>query len=148
MLMTSTQTDTERYRSLSDAQVLQLAGGFGPAIIGEYLFTRAKDIRERTNNGQLGPAITDPNYAAKQSALRPARQIADETGDGGEEVEPVTGDPWQFVTLSGAKMLAQERGVSYAPRVKRDDLVEALKGAGVQPPAPPAKPATEMDITD
>jgi hypothetical protein len=107
----------------------------------------------------LGPMFTDPEHgyweAAALAARREARaaEKAKSARLGGEEereqLEASAVDPWSFVTLSGAKMLAQEHGVSYAPRrVKRDALVEQLKRAGVKPPAPPSRPATEDDFTD
>jgi hypothetical protein len=125
---------------LSESEVLARAAGFGPAIIGEALHRRAKEIRERSDNGRLGPAITDPDYAAKQEAKRTAGAVEVDSDDADGEKEEGSGDlkdPWQWTTLSGAKQLAQTKGVSYAPRIKRVDLIELLKAAGVEPPAPP-----------
>lgn len=42
---------------LSDDQVLELAGSFGPAIIGEHLHARAQTIQKDNPGGALGPAI-------------------------------------------------------------------------------------------
>lgn len=44
-------------------------------------------------------------------------------------------NPWSTVTLSGAKVLAQQNGVSYPPRIKRTELIGNLRKAGVTPPA-------------
>lgn len=160
MTLTAKQLDT-----LSDTQILELAGTLGPGILGQAHYDRAEAIRKLTNEGQYGPALTDPNYAAKQAAKRAAERAAAKAAaadalqqleDLGPEddAEAAAGsgegalDAWDYVTLSGAKMLAQEHGVSYAPRVKRDALVEALQLAGVQAPPPPAHPATEDDFSD
>jgi hypothetical protein len=75
----------------------------------------------------------------------PKRQPTDAEGDEtGAEAGDAAGsgdvDPWSFVSLSGAKVLAQHAQISYRPGVKRKALIEKLQEAGVQPPAPPADP--------
>jgi hypothetical protein len=140
---------------LTDTEVLELTnnGALGAGIVGKELAERAQRLKVSTNDGQFGPALTDPNYATKQAAKRAAERDAegsakeptdsegDETGAGsGEPGEGDAVDPWTFVTLSGAKMLAQTAGISYRPGVKRQALIEVLKTAGVIPPAPPADP--------
>lgn len=174
----------------SDTQILELAGTMGPGIIGQELFDRANEIRKRTSDGLLGPALTDPDYHEKQEAGKRAKAKADRraadqaaameqallegrlpevdrraAGEGEEsesELDDVDGDrepheeppandpvdPWSFVTLSGAKMLAQTKGVSYNVKIKRAALIELLQAAGVAPPAPPARPATVDDVED
>jgi hypothetical protein len=42
---------------LTDDQVLAMAAGMGPAIIGEALFKRAQEIQKKNPEGKLGPAI-------------------------------------------------------------------------------------------
>lgn len=147
----------EQLDKMSDAKILELAAGYGPGIIGQAHFDRAAALRTATDDGRLGPALVDPDYARKQAALRGQEVADEETDDEARDEERVallaagsgdTSDPWTFVTLSGAKMLAQQHNVSYPPRVKRDALVAALKDAGVAPPAPPEKPATEDDFDD
>lgn len=46
-------------------------------------------------------------------------------------------NPWTYVTLSGAKMLAQKHQVSHVPRISRVNLIAALQEAGVVPPPVP-----------
>lgn len=138
-----------RYEHLGDAEILTLAGGMGPALIGQELHDLAAAIRKETGGGVFGPAITDPDYAAKQKALREARERSsaehddddDEAADSPEDTpstddEPTAddGDAWSQVSLSGAKMLAQQFNVSYVPRVKRAQLIDQLIAAGVKPP--------------
>jgi hypothetical protein len=145
----------EQTRHLSDAQILQMtdSGRMGPGIVGEAVYKRGQWITKGTDGGRFGPAITDPDYAAKQAAKRKAeraetdRVIADEEenerfGDGEQSEGELRAavDPWSFVTLSGAKMLAQKAGISYQPRIKRAELVDLLKAAYVVPPAPPENP--------
>lgn len=147
----------EQLDQMSDARVLELAGGLGPGIIGKAHFDRAAAIRAVSDDGKLGPAIIDPDYAKKQAAKRLAeKQTRDAEPDRIEEEESAisqrsdaaAGDPWAYVTLSGAKMLAQQHNVSYQPRVKRDALIAALKHAGVEPPAPPADPDANDDFDE
>lgn len=43
-------------------------------------------------------------------------------------------NPWKYVTLSGAKTLANANGVHYNPRMKRLELIDHLRKNGVLPP--------------
>lgn len=72
---------------LSDAEVLELSGNgtYGPGIIGQELFERATKIKAATNDGAFGPAITDPDFAAKQSAKRKAERRARDQQAAAEE---------------------------------------------------------------
>jgi hypothetical protein len=104
------------------------------------------------NQVVLGPAITDPDFAKNEASAdyKEAAKIAARKAISPRRRRVKRGpvDAWQFVTLSGAKMLAQENAVSYRPGTKRDVLIEMLKAANVAPPKPPTKPATEDDFTD
>jgi hypothetical protein len=125
----------DNYENLSDSEVLALAGVYGPALIGQELYDKACEIRSRTGDGKFGPAIMDPHYAEKQAAAKAASVPASSESD-----SPVDdSDPWSTVTRSGAKQLAIDAGISYAPNIKTADLIETLKVAGVQPPAPAPK---------
>lgn len=124
------------YDDLSDTEILELAGPYGPGIIGKELFDRAAAIRNRGDDGKLGPAITDPNFAAKQAAKRAASTPPPDPADAPATTAPV--GTWAGITLSGAKKLAQENGVSYKPGVKLEALLKLLTTAGIAPP-----PATE-----
>lgn len=156
--MSAKQTDP--LELLSDEEVLALTGHghFGPGIVGPALHARSEAIIARTGGGQFGPALTDPHYAAKQRAARQGqvptigefveREDEEQGEDGaiaaGEDAAAAL-DPWEFVTLSGAKLLAQQHGVSYRPGVKRGALVTALQGAGIQPPPPPSREELAAD---
>lgn len=141
---------------IPDTDVLERVKGMGPAIVGYDLFERAEYVRERTNNGVFGPALTDPDYGKKEAARIAAARAARERAKAGVADEPESAvavavsdaDPWSFITISGAKMLAQQHGVSYQPRVKRAVLIDALKLAGVQPPEPPANPDADDGFTE
>ena len=154
----SLDAEEKRVAKLSDDEVLRLSGNgkFGPGIIGKALHARASKIIKDTGGGRFGPAITDPDYAAKQAAAKGKRVAPivpqDDSGEDGEddelEEEVVGGpvdptdikdprNPWTYVTLSGAKVLAQKHGVSYVPRIKRTELIGDLQAAGVVPPAIP-----------
>lgn len=139
---------------LSDAEVLKRTGHgqFGPAIIGKALHERSASLLKGTDGGKFGPAITDPDYAKKQAALRHAEKVtAAATAEDGDDADDETanketGDidprnlkdnrnPWSYVTLSGAKVLAQKNNVSYKPGIKRPVLIDLLIDAKVVPPA-------------
>lgn len=155
--------ERKRVAAMSDAEVLEQAGGFGPAIIGKILYERAASVRLTTNDGEFGPALTDPDYGKKEAAKRAERRAGnqaaaeeqallegklpdhDRRDEGEGDEEGATVDPWSFVTLSGAKMLAQHAGVSHKPGVKRQALIAVLQKAGVTPPEPPANPDADDD---
>jgi hypothetical protein len=122
--------------NLSDTEILELAGPYGPGIIGQELFDRAQKIRSRGDDGKLGPALTDPDFSAKQAAKRAAEPQAKSDavppkGDGEPKVAT-----WDDITVSGLKMLAQQRQVSYTPAQgkTRASLIAVLEAAGVTPP--------------
>lgn len=118
---------------LSDSDILTLAGPYGPALIGQELFDRAQAIRKRGDDGKLGPALTDPHYAAKQAAAKTAAPVP-APDPAATKTPPVPGT-WDGITLSGLKHLAMEKGVSYRPKVERAELLQALEAAGVTPPS-------------
>lgn len=124
--------ERKRVARLSDADVIRFSGNgkFGPAIIGHALYERASKMLKETGGGKFGPALLDPDYDTKQKAKRAAP--IDEEADEPDQDD----DPWGHITLSGAKVLAQQNGVSYAPRIKRTELIADLVAAGVVPPLP------------
>lgn len=119
------------YAHLSDADILTLAGPYGPALIGQELFDRAQAIKKRGDDGKLGPALMDPDYAAKQAAKKAASTPAPDPA--APAIAPPPGT-WEGITMSGLKMLAQQKQVSYRPKVERSELIALLEGAGVTPP--------------
>lgn len=129
----------DNYQNLSDNEILELAGPYGPALIGQELFDKAQEIRARTNDGKFGPAIMDPHYAEKQAALKASAKAVSGSSDSSDSGSTDDSDPWSSVTLSGAKQLAMDAGVSYAPGTKKAVLIASLKAAGVNPPAAPPK---------
>lgn len=144
---------------LSDAEVLNKVGGLGPAIVGYDLYERAARVASRTDNGRLGPALTDPAWGAKEAARVAANRAARErrlrgetaalaVAEADEDEEDDDRDPWSFVTLAGTKMLAQQHGVSYKPGTKREQMIELLKSASVVPPKPPSKSEVTDDDDD
>lgn len=147
--------EAARVAKLTDHQVLQQSGHgtYGPGIIGKALADRAAKIMKATGGGVLGPAILDSDYAKKlagrrapdpDAALEHAAALgtlpdADRRADG--PIDPADlqdpRNPWTYVTLSGAKVLAQQAGVSHIPRIKRAELIAELQRANVEPPAVP-----------
>lgn len=131
--------------ALSDADVLEKSGygRFGPAIIGQPLYDRARKILRSTGGGIFGPAITDPEFAARDRARRRLpddaigveQRIVNLAAEGvrGGANETPSEDAWQRVTLSGAKLLAKQYGITHG-RAKREEIIEQLKAAGVVPP--------------
>jgi hypothetical protein len=136
-------TKTKAVSDLSDAEVLELAGPFGPSIIGKDLYERAQSIAKRGDDGKLGPAITDPDYAyklpAKKKTAAKESESTEETGSGDSEnsTEETAGGAWHHVSLSGLKIIAQNFGVSHKPRPTRAELIELLTVAKVAPPPVP-----------
>lgn len=108
---------------LSDGEVLELAGSFGPGIIGQELYERAQAIQKSNPGGIFGPAILDPNYGKDVKA---AVAAADPT--------------WDDLTRADVAALATEHGVSFKAKASRTSLIEALVEAGITPP--PANPET------
>lgn len=151
------EAEQARVDAMSDAEVLELTnnGAFGPGLVGKPLAERAKHVMLTTGDGQFGPAIIDPDYAAKQAAKRAGgakERALSQVPGGGVSSEPVDEgdgdevggagddadlDPWRATTLSGAKLLAQKAGVSYKPGIKKQPLIAKLKEAGVIPPPVP-----------
>lgn len=131
----------DNYKNLSDAEILELAGPYGPALIGQELYEKAQEIRAQTGDGKFGPAIMDSDYDKKQKALKKSAAATAKSGEStaDDSPPPDSSDPWSTVTLSGAKQLAMDAGVSYAPGTKKAALIKALKTAGVTPPAAPPK---------
>jgi hypothetical protein len=127
----------DNFDHLSDTDILELAGPYGPGIIGQALFDRAQSIRSRGDDGKLGPALLDSDFAAKQAAKRAA--AAPPTDPTAPPPAPPAPGSWDDITVSGLKLLAQEHGVSYKPRVARAELLEALIAAGVTPPPAPTE---------
>jgi hypothetical protein len=129
-------SDQQNFDHLSDTEILELAGPYGPGIIGQELFDRAQKIRSRGDDGKLGPALTDPDFAAKQAAKRALEPKPEPTEPKGDAPPKVA--TWEGVTVSGLKLLAQQRQVSYTPQQgkKRDTLIAVLEAAGVKPPEP------------
>lgn len=156
-----------RVAKLSDDDVLKASGhgSFGPGIIGRVLFDRAQKILKNRGGGGMGPAITDEEYGEKEGKAleqRRAQIRADREAaraklaerKAATEGEPAQYDPtdltdpnnpWTYVSLSGAKQLAQTAGVSYTARVKRADLIAELQGKQVVPPPVPTPEDLEGD---
>lgn len=153
-LAAAEQAEIARVATLSDAQVLKVTSNaaFGPGIVGKPLADRAAKIMRDTGGGIFGPAITDPDYAAKQAAKRTGvlptgNPIPDDLGPPpvvgeGDPIDPTDlhdpRNPWMYVTLGGAKQLAMAHSVSYVPKVQRKALIEQLQAANVVPPAIPS----------
>jgi hypothetical protein len=108
---------------LSDGEILELAGGFGPAIIGQELYERAQRIQRTNPGGLFGPAILDPDYAAKQEALKigPAIRIPDFA-------------EWDQFTRKRLSQLCAEHEVSHKANATKVQLIEALVAASVERP--------------
>lgn len=103
---------------LTDGEVLELAGNFGPAIIGQELHDRAAEIQRTNPGGAFGPAILDPNYGKDVKAAVEAS------------------DPkWDHLSRADVAALADVHQVSYKARASRTSLIELLTAAGVVPPA-------------
>jgi hypothetical protein len=71
---------------LTDAEVLELTnnGALGAGIVGKELAERAQRLKLTTNDGQFGPALTDPDYATKQAAKRAGRTRRRRLGPGAD----------------------------------------------------------------
>jgi hypothetical protein len=153
------QKEIDRVAGLTDEQVLKETnhGKYGPGIVGKPLAARAATLLTGTAGGRFGPAIVDPEYARKQAAAKlaaPATEGDDDTEDGeDDDIEP-EGDvdptnlkdprnPWSYVTLSGAKVLAQQAQVSHKPNLKRKELIAILQEAQVVPPPVPEPSADD-----
>jgi hypothetical protein len=50
---------------LTTTEILELAGPYGPGMIGKELFDRAEEVRTTTSDGKYGPALLDPDYGLK-----------------------------------------------------------------------------------
>lgn len=130
-------TTQDNFDGLSDTEILELAGPYGPGLIGQALFDKAQSIRSRGDDGKLGPALLDSDFAAKQAAKKAANAPpADPNAP--PPAPPVPGS-WDDITVSGMKLLAQEHGVSYKSRVARAELLDALVAAGITPPPAPTE---------
>ena len=108
---------------LSDGEVLELAGGFGPGIIGKELYDRAQQIQSTNPGGLYGPAVLDPDYAAKQEAKKngPAVRIADFA-------------KWDQMTRKQLASLCAEHEISHKSGATKVELIELLDEAGVELP--------------
>lgn len=95
---------------LTDAEVLSLAGGFGPAIIGQALFERAQEIRQRTDNGRFGPALVDPDYGLDIS-------------------------PWDEYSRRDLLAIAREHELPVKSNASRDEIARALSRKKILPAA-------------
>lgn len=102
---------------LSDSDILQRAGHLGPGIIGDELFERANEIRKRTVNGTLGPAIV--GRAGKPAVVK-----------GGD----VDITPWENIPRNQCLKIAREAGIACKSNWIHDEVAEALVRAGVAPP--------------
>jgi len=145
---------------LSDQEVVQMAGNFGPSVISAELFARAQEINKTNPGGAFGPSVLNPNYfpsstpASQQpSAVDPSQQSgqsgqsgsgASGSGASGSGAQPLPpgqyeasanpSDPWSAYSNKDLQKIAQQEGVSYKPKASRDDLIAALDNAGVQAP--------------
>jgi hypothetical protein len=167
------RAEEKKLAKLSDDQILEMSshGKLGPGILGRPLYDRAASIIKAGGMIGLGPAIMDPDYHAKQLALRERERAKLEKKAGGTsgtgkppagsgdgkpgdlvekegEVDPKDltdkRNPWAYVQLGGAKRLAQVHQVSHKPRVTRVELIEQLQAAKVEPPPVP----TDADQDD
>jgi hypothetical protein len=122
-------------QALTDAELLDkyeqeaLDAGYGAEAAEDIAARRVTALR----SGRPVWALADPGKSP------PSTAPADTTGTPGTPPDPLDlehpENPWTYVTLGGAKKLAQEHQVSYKPSIKRKDLIAALIEAAV--PAPP-----------
>lgn len=147
-----------RVSKMTDAEVLLATGNgrFGAAIVGTHLAERSHRLVTVSGNGRFGPAIVDPDYAKKEAAKRAALKAEGSSGSSLDNDEADTADrniaedndidptdlndprnPWTYVTLSGAKVLAMKHQVSHTARVKKAELIGQLQAAKVIPPPVP-----------
>ncbi len=104
---------TER---LTDQQVLDRVGPLGPALVGQELYDRAQEIRKRTNDGVLGPAIVG-------SAPTPPASTPDVAG-------------WEGFQRNTLLKIARVHNLDVKSNYTRDELEDALIAAGIEPPDP------------
>jgi hypothetical protein len=101
---------------LTDAQILERAGGMGPAIIGQTLYDRAEEIRKRTSGGVLGPAIVGPATPVPTPAP--------------EAQEPAA---WDDLPRNKLLAIAREQKVDVRSNYTKDELIDALVAASINP---------------
>lgn len=133
--------------TLSDDQVLTLAGPCGPTLIGKALAERAAEVRKNRVIGTgvegliVGPAIADPDYHEKQLAAkaRAARQgEQDPQAKANKQAVRQHEDPWHHVSLSGLKALSKEHKLPVETgEGSRARMVAALEAKKVAPPPVP-----------
>lgn len=58
------------YLDLTDAQVLDMVGVYGPGFIGAYLFERAEWVRQHNPNGAMGPDAVGKEYVPSEAAMQ------------------------------------------------------------------------------
>lgn len=98
------------YSKMSEADILTLAGGFGPGIIGHELYDLAQSIAIRTDNGQFGPALLDPDYGLDIS-------------------------PWDEHSRRVLLALARTHELPVKSNASREDIAKALVRAKIFPAA-------------
>jgi hypothetical protein len=136
-------------------RIMTATGGglFGPALTDPDFAKKQQAARVATQRGDDGPESSDEfdDDDDVDVDVDVDEDQTESTGGGAftGNVDPADlsdpRNPWTYVTLSGAKMLAQQKGVSYAPRVKRAELIAALQAANIEPPPVPENPSAGDD---
>lgn len=70
---------TKKISEMSDSEVLEAAGNYGPAIIGKELFERAQKIQKENPDAKFGPAFIDDPAEARKLKKQRAREAAKAT---------------------------------------------------------------------
>lgn len=101
----------KRAHLLSDEEVLEQAGNFGPGIIGQELYDRACEVRKRTSGGLFGPAIVGDKTASALEA-----------------------DAWEDWTRAEMLAFARDASTEIKGTATRAEIIAALAAAGLEPP--------------
>lgn len=89
---------------LSDQEVLEQAGDYGPGIIGQELYERAQQIKRDNPQGQFGPALLgDGEDAKKKATPRAGRKAAEKKDADAQEGDEGEKEPGGMVAVADKK---------------------------------------------
>jgi hypothetical protein len=89
-------------------EVLSLAGGAGPGLIGQELFARAEELRRTTSDGKYGPALIDPDYGLDIT-------------------------PWDDYSRKELLVICREHELPVKSNATREELAKALARKKIRP---------------